>query len=523
MSVVGIYFGPKIIRIVESKGRALIKEVQIPTSAIVSAEAEEKIPPEVKLIALFKDTLRRNNITPNEISLSLSGKDLIIRNFEMPALPREELERAVNFEAKKYIPFKIEELVSASQAQLDRASHTNLVLFTGIKKETLNKYLSVFKQLNIKVSIIEYAPFGMLRCLKLVRGLSERGIVGIVSTDIQEEDDVNFTVLENGFPLFSRDIAIGRPEQGDTVEEMGHEAVLEKLKTEIRVSLDYYYRKFSSKKIQKVFIISDQNYRSELEASLKEFGLSSQALDLAGAIGKQPVYSLSLVKAYSSSLFKTIRSRLAIDLLAAHRKAQEQKMATPEISSLLEGLRVDFRFVSLGIAICIAVFGLGLYRKQNSQKELEKVISLRPAVSIVDPNLSYEELTAKEEEYKVKLSSLDKLVKSQLYATRPLDIIPRMMPEGIWLKSMVFNSKEEGKVELTLEGTAYLSDSNKEIAAVNTFVSNLKNDRELAGYFTDISVISLEASALEKLMVTNFSIYCKTYKPKGQDGADSNY
>lgn len=203
----GIYFGPKIISIIETKGKTILNNIQVSQELITSSEIEEKVPSEVKIVALFKDELRRNKIGANEASLSLSGKDFVIRTFEMPVIPRSELDSAVRFEAKKYIPFKIEDLISDFQVQYDKLSRRNIILFAGIKKDILDRYLSILNQLDIKPSVIEYSAFSLLRLMKLLN-INNKGIIGIISADFKEEDEINFTFLENGFPLFSRDITL---------------------------------------------------------------------------------------------------------------------------------------------------------------------------------------------------------------------------------------------------------------------------------------------------------------------------
>ncbi|MDD2688760.1 MAG: pilus assembly protein PilM [Candidatus Omnitrophica bacterium] len=518
MSVLAVYFGPQTISIAESKGKTLLKQIQIPTSSTIpAAEAEESASQEVKTTALFKDLLRRNNIQAKEAVVCLSGKDLIIRNFEIPPLPKEELARAVMFEIKKFIPFKVEDLVSDFQVELDKRSRTNQVLFIGIKKEILNKYLYLFKQLNLKVSAIEYSAFSAFRSLNLT-GANSRGVIGLVNADIKGGDEVNFTVLENGFPLFSRDITLAAAGAAEA-EEADSGMALEKLKTEIRISLDYYYRKFTTKKIQKIFFLSDLQFFTDIEAFMKELSLSSQLIDFTKITGKQAPYSLSLIKGYCASLNKAIKSGLKVNLLAVSQKeiVQKEMGAQLEVGSLLEGIRLDYRAVVFGLLICAAVYGYTFYHKQQFQEEINKILRLRPEVTTVDPNLSYDELTNRESEYQRKLNNLDKLIKNQLYATKPLDIIPRLMPEGMWLRDFSFSNQEEDRIELNLEGVIYLGDSNKELTAVNSFISNLKENQEFSGYFKDINIVSVENETSGKLNMTRFSISCRTYRPRREE------
>ncbi|MFZ2937190.1 MAG: hypothetical protein WA066_00600, partial [Candidatus Omnitrophota bacterium] len=140
--MLGVYFGPKIITLVETKGKKISNTVQIKRSLISPGELEEKVPDEVKIVALFKDELRKNNIDAKEAVICLSGKDLIIRTFEIPVMPANELVNIINFEVKKYIPFKVEDLIADFQTKLDKLSRRNQILYVGIKKEVLNKYLS---------------------------------------------------------------------------------------------------------------------------------------------------------------------------------------------------------------------------------------------------------------------------------------------------------------------------------------------------------------------------------------------
>jgi hypothetical protein len=517
MSSLGIYFGSKVISLVETKGNKLAKFAQIVPAQAISGELEEKASVEsraIEIVALLKEELRRNRIEAKRASICLSGTDLIIRNFEMPVLPREELQSAVIFEAKKYIPFRVEDIISDSQINYDKASRKNTVLFTGIKKEALDRYISIINELNIKISSIEYSAFSLIRALKLT-GASDKGIIGILGADLTGQDEINFTVLEDGFPLFSRDITLAAgPEEfgGAEVKEPG--MALEKLKTEVRVSLDYYQRKFPAKEIKKIFFVSDENFRSELEAFLMELGLTAQFLDLSNQIPKSTPYSLSLIKGFCVALSDVIKTNIKTDLLAAKEKAKlaKEKAVSAKEISLIKGLKLNYRLVLLGVLICIATFAFGLSKMQPIRKELNNIIGMRPKVTTVSPEASYEELSGTDETYKAKLTSLDNLVRKQLYLTSPLNVIPSAIPEGVWLTGFDFNKTEEGKADLTLGGMAYLTDSDQEFAAVNKFLANLKGNPEFAKYFKDLSVTLLNRVEVERLTMTNFSITCRSYK-----------
>jgi len=508
---IGIYFGPKLISLVENKGRKIVKQATISRIALSEGELEEKVPEEVKIVAVFNDELRRNQIEAKEATISLSGRDLIVRTFELPTLPPNELGNAVNFEAKKYIPFKVEDLVSDFQVEYDRRNRKNLVLFVGIKKEALDKYLSILKQLNIKVNNIDYSAFSVLRLLKLA-GLGNRGVVAIISTDIQEEDEANFTVLENGFPVFSRDISLLSSSAGGPArpEEADSGMVLEKLKTEIRISFDYYHRKYPNKNIESVYLVANENYRMDLESFMKDMDLSFRFVDISKIIGSREPFSLSLIKGYGASLSKIVKTNLKINLLAPKAKITPAKKISiaPEQPSLFTDLRVDPRVITLGIVFCIAAFGYGFYRTLPVRNELAKIIGSRPKVENVDPEANYEDLKKIDSEYMNKIKSLDGLIKKQLYLTEMLDIIPRNIPEDMWLTDFSFQ-QEESKAELSLRGFVYLGDNDKELTLLNSFITKLKEVPAFSKYFKEIFLVSAERSAFQKITVTSFTILCR--------------
>lgn len=516
MNTLGVYFGPQIVSIVETKGNKTIKYIQVPLAAVSSGESlEEKVPASLKLVTVIKEELIKNNIEANEAIVSISGKDLIVRTFEMPILPRQELDSAVNFEVKKYIPFKIEDLISDFQYKLDKSIQKTRVLFVGIKKDALDNYFKMLDQLGIKIKSIEYSAFSILRLLKLAN-VKEKGIIAVVNIDLTKDDEGNFVVLEDSFPLFSRDISLmaGYEEVAKT-EETQQGVVPERIKREIQISLDYYDRKFPGKNISKLFFITNPDNRTDLDGFIKELGFGTNFIDINKYIDKPVPFSLPFVKGYSSSLSR-IAIGVKINLLLAKERGikKSAKLAAAPVS-LIEGFKSDIITAAVCFVIFIAVFLFGIYRSLPLQEELKNIINSRPATSTVSGELSHKELLDINSDYRKKIEFMDNILKSRLYLTPLLDAIPRVVPKGIRLVGLSFNKKGE-KIELVLEGTAYLADSGKELELVDMLLLHLKENEALAKNFDDMSVISLKHKEIEKITVTNFNISCQGSK-KGKE------
>ncbi|MDD5255037.1 MAG: pilus assembly protein PilM [Candidatus Omnitrophica bacterium] len=518
MNGLGIYIGPKTVSIVESKGKLPVNSAKISRAALSTGDPlEEKVPEEIKIAQAINEELKKNKIEESEVTVVLSGRDLIIRTFEMPLMPKQELDAAVNFEVKKYIPFKVEELVSDFQCRLDKATKKNYVLFVGIKKDTLNKYRSIFSQTGLKVKGIEYSAFSMLRLLGLA-GLNEKSVSAIVNVDLLEEDEINFVVLENGFPLFSRDIAVISESQrvvpaATTVPgEEGHlSPMLEKLRREIRISLDYYDRTFPLKNIKKVHFIMNRDYYLELETFIRDIGLGTQWVNITKGVGKPLPFSSAFLKGYSGSLVK-VATPVKIDLLLAQEKTAK-KPGPKQQNLLTDFVRYKTEMLTLGIcgAICAATFLIGAYRVGPAQNELQSILSARAGVTTVSPTVSYDELLAVDAGYKLKTKAIDELVKKPIYLTEVLEVIPRSIPKHLRLLELSFR-KSETRIELTLSGTAYLGDSEKEFDLVNSFLAALKEDPAFARYFKDVSISTIDHGQSQGVAVTTFTISCRNYK-----------
>ncbi|MDO8662289.1 MAG: pilus assembly protein PilM [Candidatus Omnitrophota bacterium] len=513
MSDLGIYFGPKSIDVSEAKGRKLVNNLQIPVFGIIGNELDEKVPTEIKLVAAFNDAFRRNKIQAKEANLCLSGKDLIMRTFEIPLLPKEELHAAINFEAKKYIPFKVEELISDYQVELDKLSRTNIVLFMGIKKDTFDKYFSTLNQLNIKINSIEYAGFSALRILKLAR-INESGVIGILCFDSRGEDEINFTVLDNGFPLFSRDINLSSV-PSDLDQAQGESGLSpDKLKAEVRVSLDYYHRKFPAKAIKNIFVVSSPDWRQELEVFINDLGLPNKFIDISKIINKPMAFSSGLVKSYSAAISKAIPIKVRVNLIESKARALKPAAAAAglDLTSLLKNIKLDFRVITAGVLLCAATFIYGIFQLAPLKQNLGQVVSKRSKVAKISPDSSYASLNIASLKDKKTLDNLDNLIKKQLYVTEVLNIVPPSLPRGVWLTKFSLAKREEDKKELTLAGMSYLGESSNEFQAINKFFNNLRDNPEFTKYFKDISIVSIDHTQFLQATVTTFSISCKTYQ-----------
>lgn len=515
----GIYFSPEVISVVESKGKKILNSFQIPVAVLTDKSlSEEKIPEEIKLVTLLKEELKKNKIDAKEAILTLSGIDLIIRTFEIPVLPANERSTAMSLEVKKYIPFKIEDLVSDFQFFLDGANRRYYVLFAGIMKETLEKYLGIVKELHIKVKAIEYSAFSLLKLISLT-GPEEKGVTGIITIDTQEEGAADFTVIENGFPLFSRDIRIPVEivkETHEPANPLTHELnkLSDKLRTELRISLEYYKRKFPAKQINNIYYIGDPSLEESVRIFSQELDISSiKGINISKIINKDSVFSLNFLKAYCAAVGAAVKTNISLNILSAWEKSKKSEEISQQpmleyrafIFSLLKG--INSKTIVFAVLICGAVFGFSMAKKLPLRKMIDEIITSRPAIANISSAASKEELLQLQSHYIGDIKILDEKIKKQFYLTPLLANIAKLIPEGMWLTS--FTISGDPAKSFNIEGDIYLEDNMREVESVNNFLNVLVKDESFSSNFHNITLTTVDTQEIQGKVVTHFIIIGK--------------
>jgi len=361
---------------------------------------------------------------------------------------------------------------------------------------------------------LEYAAFSTLRFLKL-SGIGDAGVMAILCFDLNNNDEANFTVFENGFSLFSRDFDLAGEAAGfEQTVESDLLQKQDKLKNEIRLSFDYYNRKFPDKEVRNVFVISDKESQEGLKPFFAESSIPVKFVDTQKALGKTATYSSILVKSFAASLFKSTPLKMKINLVGSRLKAARAAEAANNPFALLEDIKVDFKYIFFGVCICIAVFSYGLMRKQAMQQELDLIKNKRMKISSVVASDDFQALSAASSKFKKRITALDSVVRNQVYATPLFSAIPRSLPKGVWLESFSFKHGKDVPSELVLNGQAYLRDSDQEFEAVNIFITNLKKDPVFSGYFKEIAMGFIDRSDVSGRNVAVFKITCKNFAEK---------
>ena len=98
-----------------------------------------------------------------------------------------------------------------------------------------------------------------------------------------------------------------------------------------------------------------------------------------------------------------------------------------------------------------------------------------------------------------------------------LSLVPRLMPDGTWLKDLRISYEEPQTTRKTTDvsalsvivtGYAYTENPKEQIRLVNNLVRNMRDHPEFSKFFGNIDLDTVKTQTLNEVLVTFFKINC---------------
>lgn len=513
-SRLGIYFGRNRISAVEISGSQILKTAVLdlpklsqPLSGLASAQDFSG------WVGAVKAFIEENKFTNRDAVLGLSGKDLFIRGFQMPLLARKEIDSGINFEVRKYLPFRTEDLIFDYQSRLNKDLSKTDVFYVAASRNSFDRYLSLFKDSGIRVRTIESSGLALFRLLWRTGQFDPKQTIMIMT--VQDEGDLEFSVFSAGFPCFSREIKLSQSlppvsrRQDEPFSVPAENLSPERLSSEVRVFIDYFKRQFSVNSVDKI-IYAAKGVDLDLIAGLnKNLGLNIQTLDQSSDAGLNLLPDLDAFKAYASALKGQARINLSADLF---RRLSRQAVPAPkEKAAVLNLPRIDFNLFRRPLIFGLTLIGLAfvfpLPQQLNASGSLKRIKSqARESLPKELGGLDLKGLRSKIGQGRKKLALVKELESSRVYLTRYFNALPKAVKDGLWIESLDISLKDKS-LSLSIKGAASLGDEDKESAAVKDFLAGLKGSQDLLSGADELKIISSRrlAGAARKMTVFEIS------------------
>ncbi len=146
--------------------------------------------------------------TTKKCVISFPNSAVFTSVIDLPAMSQGELNTAVEFEAKKYIPLALSDIdLSWSVISENHDRSKNLkILLTAVPKQITRNYMKVFSLAKLEPEV------GEIEALALIRSLIGNVALSCVIIDIGARN-TGLNIIESGFLRLSRNLNVG----GDTI------------------------------------------------------------------------------------------------------------------------------------------------------------------------------------------------------------------------------------------------------------------------------------------------------------------
>ncbi|MFH1853860.1 MAG: type IV pilus assembly protein PilM [Candidatus Omnitrophota bacterium] len=239
----------------------------------------------------LEDVVSVSKLSLKHVNVSLSGPSVIVRYIEMPPMKKEELNSAIRFEAEKYIPFDIKDSI-IDCAVLDKVSTSSQrVLLVAARKNYVNNMLELLKGAGLEINAVDIDSFALLNSFQRTN-LDNKNENTCALINIGAKF-LNMNIITKGRAYFTRDILWGgidvtnrikdatglSLEDAEALKKNPNEKreelvgiivpVLERLTSQVRMSLDYFESQFG-KCVEKIYISGGTAYLFNMVDFLKD-------------------------------------------------------------------------------------------------------------------------------------------------------------------------------------------------------------------------------------------------------------
>ncbi|OGX12983.1 MAG: hypothetical protein A2351_04010 [Omnitrophica bacterium RIFOXYB12_FULL_50_7] len=262
------------------------------------------------------------------VRVALKGHGVVIRYIRFPKMKTEDLRSAMKYEAEKYIPFELNDVVLdfgvvEESFKTDDGEKMEVMLVV-IKRQELEPTLEIFRNLECRLSVVDVHILSAMAALEYFHPEDFAGHVGLL--DLGAEIST-LGIVRDGKPRFVRDISYGtfdlhkrlktrsnlldekieklfEKHEAPTPDEM--QTITESLAGligDLRVSFDYYHdQSGQSKPVTKIFLCGGVSHPLVLKALSEGLQIPVVSMDILPKLKWAPDVDPELLKIHAALL-----------------------------------------------------------------------------------------------------------------------------------------------------------------------------------------------------------------------------
>jgi len=429
------------------------------------------------------------------VSLAISGRETVLRNFLMPTLKKKDLAAAVEIEAKKQLPFPVDDcsfdyrpisLVKSGTRHL-----YNISLLAATRRLIRDK-LEPFGELKKHVEHIYHATDVVGRLLPYIEGFDDIG--GYTTLNIgQSQSEIAFY---RGSSLeFYNVFNIGTSMLGKNPDLVSYSFLAESLASEIQTAIDFYTGRFNRVISNRIFVYGDLVYTNEVIESLKT---SSGYF-----FERFPIHKLGFISKGNLSAFEAEIPACLPTFAASLCPAGIADVLPKEVKLVHRSYRLNNYAKAALITLFVVLMGSwGLLNKAVAIKNRE-LESLNSQVSDFVNSEAYVSYNLLKRQIAIDKTYLESAVESPTFLSLNLKELSLRTPKEVRLVNMQFRPNDLD-ANLVIEGNVYSENMPPEIILAE-FIENLAD----SPFYKNVGINRHVKKETKKGFEINFSIKCR--------------
>ena len=147
--------------ILESSGYLARENQALQTSSLKIFESE--------IVDLLKTVVRGMETSATDVVASLPLFSAFISVLDFPKMETKEIERAIVYQAKQYVPLPLSEValdwLKVAEFEDEKGFYHQKILLISVPQEQIKKYQEMFRSVGLTLRALEIESFGIVRVL----------------------------------------------------------------------------------------------------------------------------------------------------------------------------------------------------------------------------------------------------------------------------------------------------------------------------------------------------------------------
>jgi len=199
--LVGLDFGSKAIKAVElsAQGR---DELAMQRFGMVEVPNEQS---RGEKLCQLVDTMR---LRGSRVATSVAGRSVIVRYITMRQMPDDELKHNIRFEADKYIPFGMEEIVVDCQ-RLHAVAETEMrVVLVAVKRAFIEEHVRLMDQAGLRPVVVDVDALALGNAFEMNTPAADEDANRVVAVIEIGAGSTNIDMLDGLSTCWSRELFV---------------------------------------------------------------------------------------------------------------------------------------------------------------------------------------------------------------------------------------------------------------------------------------------------------------------------